>query len=300
MERLIVTSLNDQIMSEINVLVAQCHTNKPVELKLELAYKLRDQSGTEDELLYYEGDQLIGYVGICCFDGVTMEVSGIVMPAYRRRGIFSKLIKEVLRIRKDRGIKRLLVLCDGRSRSGKAWMHHWYGRLEHSEYEMVYGQQESLKLDGTLGLQLARNEDAGEVNHQIRLFRRDEYLEIHPEVKPSEVPLLEEDSIVPEEALKKGMYIYFAVVDNQIIGKVHLQLSEKQGGIYGLGILPEFRKRGYGRQLLMASVKQLKTFDCSEVMLQVAILNDHALKLYKECGFVIRSEMHYYEIAEEL
>ena len=68
------------------------------------------------------------------------------------------------------------------------------------------------------------------------------------------------------------------------------------GGIYGLGVLPEFRGKGFGRAILTFGVEKLKDANATEVMLQVAAENGTALNLYKSCGFQETSVMDYFEL----
>ena len=101
---------------------------------------------------------------------------------------------------------------------------------------------------------------------------------------------------MPEEEEKRGMTIYLAELDQQVIGKVHLQLTADLGAIYGLGVLPEFRGKGYGRAILLMAIERLQEASAGEIMLQVEAENANALNLYKSCGFKETSTMDYYEL----
>lgn len=102
--------------------------------------------------------------------------------------------------------------------------------------------------------------------------------------------------ILPEDEEKRGMTIYLVEKDQQIIGKVHLQLISGIGGIYRLGVLPEHRGKGIGRAILRMAIEKLKEANASEIMLQVATENANALNLYRSCGFMETETMDYYEI----
>ncbi|RST57038.1 GNAT family N-acetyltransferase [Siminovitchia terrae] len=65
--------------------------------------------------------------------------------------------------------------------------------------------------------------------------------------------------------------VQIAEFNNTIIGKVHLEVRDGIGGIYGLGVLPEYRRKGYGREILIKSVQLLKAKQVNEVMLQVSV-----------------------------
>ena len=134
----------------------------------------------------------------------------------------------------------------------------------------------------------AVNADARDVVRQNAI-----YFESEREQESEEAGF--ENIILPEEE-KRGMTIYIAEKDGQIIGKVHLQLIHGIGGIYGLGILPEYRGLGLGRALLLDAILKLKDANADKIMLQVEAKNGKAISLYKSCGFMETSVMAYNEL----
>jgi ribosomal protein S18 acetylase RimI-like enzyme len=101
---------------------------------------------------------------------------------------------------------------------------------------------------------------------------------------------------MPETEEKRGMRIFIAEFEGNIVGKTHLQITGAEGSIFGLGILPEFRGLGLGRKLLTESIRQLYEMNASSIMLQVESENANALNLYKSCGFEETSVMDYYKL----
>ncbi|MHB1392252.1 MAG: GNAT family N-acetyltransferase [Clostridia bacterium] len=89
-----------------------------------------------------------------------------------------------------------------------------------------------------------------------------------------------------------------AEVDNKIIGKVHLEISDTVSGIYGLGVLSEYRGKGYGRGILTRAIEKLKENNSKDIMLQVVVKNIYALNLYKSFGFQETSTMDYYRMCK--
>ncbi|WP_052350423.1 GNAT family N-acetyltransferase [Paenibacillus gorillae] len=141
----------------------------------------------------------------------------------------------------------------------------------------------------SIRLRKATNADAWEIHKQNAIYFGDKLAEV-------ETSDLVEGMIQPEEEEKRGLTIYLAEEDEQVIGKVHLQLSPGIGGIYGLGVLPEYRGKGYGRAILLRAIDKLKEANAGDIMLQVAVENGNALRLYQSCGFVETSTMDYYEL----
>ena len=56
------------------------------------------------------------------------------------------------------------------------------------------------------------------------------------------------------------------------MGKVHLQIENDQGSIYGFGVLPEHQSQGYGCKILLKAIDDLKAIGMKKIMLQVETL----------------------------
>lgn len=255
-----------------------CEAADPVALKLELDFKLADAAaaasapaagtgGTDtatDEFLCYDGDALIGYLGICNFAGIIdpPELTGMVHPDRRRQGIFTRLLASALAECRRRTTEEVLLLCDRTSAAGQAFAARIGAKYQYSEYEM--------RLKG--------------------------------DFSPADVPALAfQKSQAPEdlEEEAKGMTTWFAERDGQTVGIVRLQLTDGIGGIYGLEVEEEQRGKGYGRAILQHSILQLKAAAADVVLLQVETGNETALGLYRACGFQETATMDYFSIAVE-
>lgn len=284
----------------INKLQDLCVRDDHTSLKLELDYKLGVNSGIDsagiqqiNEFMYFDGNELIGYMGICNFGGpnTPIEVNGMVHPEYRRQGVFKTLSSHVMKEWRCRSPISMLLLSDRKSEAGQAFIQATGARYHHSEHEM-YLRKNRLEINNDLEsitFRKATNADAREIDMQNAIYFGDK-----PSEEETSTP--QEGLILPEEEEKSGMTTYLAEVDQQVIGKVHIQLSAGIGGIYGLGVLPEYRGKGYGRTLLLKAIDKLKEANAGDIMLQVAVDNANALRLYQSCGFVETSTMDYYEL----
>lgn len=284
--------LNQEDYLAIAALEKICLDYDQTTLKLELDYKL---AGTDEstgainninEFMYFDGHDLIGYIGINSFGGSSIEVNGMVHPDYRRQGIFKKLYSLVKEEWSKQSTKSMLLLSDRNSESGQSFIKTTGAAYIHSEYEMYFHKDENSSLTKTIVndiiLRKTTNKDAKEVARQNAIyFGIDEN---------------ETDIIIPEEEEKRGMTIYIAENSEGIIGKVHLQLINGLGAIFGLGVLPEHRSIGYGRKILLKAIESLQAMKAESIMLQVEAQNSNALNLYKSCGFVETSTMDYFEL----
>ncbi len=294
-------SLRQEDYNAIHTLQKLCELQESIVLKLELDYKLGDgnnavevtETNYVNEFLYFDKDELIGYLGIGSFGGTLApyELTGMVHPAYRRQGVFTKLMELALNECRNRKAPSILLLCDKISVSGQEYVRKIKAKYQYSEFEMYLQdkRQNNMQVDcKDIYFQKAMNADAGEVARQNAIY----FGNIEEE------NAIDGEWIWPEEEEKKGMTIYLAKKEEIVIGKVHLQQINGLGAIYGLGVLPEFRGKGYGRGILAKAIIQLLEEKAEEIMLQVAAENETALSLYLSCGFQETSVMDYYEFLD--
>jgi ribosomal protein S18 acetylase RimI-like enzyme len=284
------SQLNYREYEDIKSLREYCVKNDNITLKLELDYKLIDKSenlNKINEFMFYDDGTLIGYIGICQFGGETLEVNGMVHPEYRRMGVFSRLFSLVKEEWDKRSSRDMYLLSDHKSLPGLEFIKRTGAYYDNSEYEMFLKGDPINSTDlNELRLRKATNKDVNEIARQNAI-----YFDVDPE---------KVDLLLPEEEANRGVDIYIAEFENAVIGKVHLEVSDGRGGIYGLGVLPQYQNRGYGREILIKSVELLKAKQINEIMLQVAVKNKNALRLYKSCGFEVTSTMDYYRLSKDV
>lgn len=292
---------------QIEALRDRCVRAEPVALKLELDYKLaaasaepmREVLRNVSEFLYFDGRKLTGYLGTCSFGGpgMPLEATGMVDPEERRRGIFSALYRLALSEARRSKAAHMLLLCDRNSAVGQRFLQKTGAVYHHSEYEMYQKGEWNLpceeKLRGVV-LRKAGNADAREIADQNVIYFSDESSKAAFDAEKQEAAQTE--ILLPEEEEKKGLTVWIAEKDGRPVGKVNLELGSGVGGIYGLGVRPEFRGKGFGRSILLQAVGKLKEANAAEVMLQVATDNTKALSLYTSCGFQETSVMDYFRV----
>jgi ribosomal protein S18 acetylase RimI-like enzyme len=283
--------LNENDYEDINTLQKLCIEQDKVALKLEIDYKLRRAKGKSgsvkniNEFMCYNDNQLIGYAGIGQFGGTDLEVNGMVHPEYRRRGIFTRLISLAKDEWKKREGTKLLFLSDNKSVSGQAFIKVTGANFDNAEYEMfLKNDRNQNSMPKQVVLRKATNKDARDIEVQNSMYFN--------------TTMREENIPMPEDEEKCGTTTYLAEINNKIIGKVNVGIHDGIGGIFGLGIMTEYRGKGYGRELLILAIEKLQEKSPEHIMLQVAAKNSNALNLYKSCGFEETSTMDYFEITK--
>ena len=82
---------------------------------------------------------------------------------------------------------------------------------------------------------------------------------------------------------EKASDIYLLMKDSEIIGSVACYGNE----IDDLIVNKKFQKRGYGKQLLLWGMQQIRKKNADPITLHVAEWNRNALRLYKKVGFEV-------------
>ena len=86
------------------------------------------------------------------------------------------------------------------------------------------------------------------------------------------------------------------------VGSFRLDSGDTFIGIYAFGVCPDYQGRGYGRQILEDAIHIIRASSRKKIMLDVDVENDRAIRLYRSCGFEIRTTYNYYvlELSLEL
>ncbi len=95
---------------------------------------LRARRGKQvEDLLWWESDLLLGFLGLYSF-GSSLELAGMVAPAARRRGIATALLNAALPLCRNRGHQRALLVVPRASAAGKGMALRRGAVLDHSEH----------------------------------------------------------------------------------------------------------------------------------------------------------------------
>ena len=77
-----------------------------------------------------------------------------------------------------------------------------------------------------------------------------------------------------------------AVVGDEIVGSLHIELSRHGFGEIGMAVAREWRGRGVGSALLAAAIEWARERGLHKLSLAVFAHNDAAIALYRKFGFV--------------
>jgi ribosomal protein S18 acetylase RimI-like enzyme len=83
-----------------------------------------------------------------------------------------------------------------------------------------------------------------------------------------------------------------AMQDDLIAGVGLLAVRSRRGWIGGLGVHPDYRQQGIGRQLMQALIEQSRTLGLATIQLEVLEKNTPAHQLYQTLGFTDVRRLH--------
>ena len=235
-------------------------------------------------VLCYGGGELVGFLAIQ--EGIgEAELYLVVHPEKRRKGIGNVLFQAAKEECKRQKLGRCLLVCQESSKSGIAFVESTGSQYEFSEYRMKLDDHRPMKevsRQSEIKLRQAGPEDAKLLTHLTAQSFGD----------PEEGHL----ERYTRDLLKASHRFYIAVLDDQEIGSIGTVSLDDRVYVVAFGVLPEYRRKSLGSQMLSQTVKKLIEEGHGEVLIEVVTNNRNALSLYRRCGFKEQSEYRYYAV----
>jgi GNAT superfamily N-acetyltransferase len=147
----------------IGKLEAECKKYDSVALKINWGMLQTRESGAPSDFFYEVDGETIAYLELDGF-GENFELTGVVLPTFRRQGIFSKLLDVALTEVRKRSAKKLLLVNYRASYAGTEFVRTKDYEYGFSEYRMEANAASMPPLPtGELGLAKVRHEDIPEL-----------------------------------------------------------------------------------------------------------------------------------------
>lgn len=89
---------------------------------------------------------------------------------------------------------------------------------------------------------------------------------------------------------------FIAISKEGVIGGMAMATGKDGVVLHSMGVLPEFRRRGYGSDILFSSLNVLKKRGIKHISLEVNSENAAAIALYKKAGFIEQSRAEYWRL----
>lgn len=274
--------LSEGCLAEIRELARVCEERDGLRFKLNWEM-LADRPPLEtNDFVCYVGEELVGYLGLYGFGRPELELNGIVHPAFRRRGIFRRLVEEARAECARREIPKLLFICDRDAAAGAASAQRLGARYSFSEYGMeLAGEPPVSERPGAIDFRVAGVDDL-------------------PVLAQLDVAgfggSLEKAQRSADRIRKPNFLGLLGLVAGEPVGKTLVSFEEDATFVYGLCVRPADQGHGFGRAILREAILRARAKSSLPVRLEVACENPRALGLYRSCGFRATRTYDYYAL----
>ncbi len=246
---------------------------------------LRDRLGHRvEDLLWWDGERLLGFLGIYAFGAPSVELTGMVDPGARRRGIASALLEASLPLCRDHGYSPTLLVTPRASTAGRELALARGAVMEHSEHALqLRGAPVEAPSGPRITLRPATFRDMTAVDALLEAgfgWHRPEPVE---EADAERTRLDHAGTLIVE-------------LDDAVVGTERLTWDQDTAGVYGFVVHPDHQGRGIGREILRRVCRQARADGASRVHLEVTVDNDRALNLYASLGFTRVATEDYYAL----
>ncbi|MCM3570158.1 GNAT family N-acetyltransferase [Neobacillus mesonae] len=270
--------LTKKQLNEIKDLQEICENDGGFQLKLNFDLLENRTANYPEDFFHYESGKLVGFLGSYGF-GNKIELCGMVHPDYRRRGIFSNLLKIGLEEAKKRNARTILLNAPGASSSANEFLKTISCTFSFAEYQMKWHHTE-LTEDETITIRpsVTAEDEEAEIQLDILCFglTKEEACDFAQMIKE----ISSDQSMIIE-------------ANGKTAGKIRVSELNGEAWIFGFSVFPELQGNGIGRKALSKVVK-MEQQKGLPIFLEVEAKNAHALRLYESCGFRSYQVQDYY------
>ncbi len=280
--------LNEKQRKEIKEVVQACFLYEPLERELYLENDMNYYEDLNCFFLYYHQEKLISILTIYQAEEFEVEITGYTLPEYRRQGYFTELLYEAEEELLQIGIDRITFAVETKGEDSKHFLRSLNAQYKKSEYILQFNVSESKFYDD-------------KSNHVKAELKITELMESHiDEVSRLSGDIFDQEVDLSKELIELAFYSdnmssLIGVKDGRIIGICNVSFDNHYGSIYGIGIEKSMQGKGYGKSFLELVMKYLYHKGASYIGLQVSSENKSAFNLYRNYGFMIKSQYDYYD-----
>lgn len=231
--------------------------------------------------LMYDGNQLISLLTMFVPTQHEAEITALTLPSHRGKGYFKKLLSKAVEELIKYEIPEVLFVLESQSITGKHVITHLAAQYDFTEYSMRLDDRKYVPLASNRLKYLKPSEEDLKrlIDTSMRIFE-DSY-------EDAQSMILNNFQSVTRDQ-------YLGILNGELIGMGSSSRDGDEVSIFGFGITPEFRSKGYGYDLLQLIVEHLRQSGIREIVIEVDSNNTHAFNLYQKFGFQIETAFEYY------
>jgi len=231
--------------------------------------------------LMYDSNQLISLLTMFVPTQHEAEITALTLPSHRGKGYFKELLSKAVEELIKYEIPEILFVLEIQSITGKHVITHLAAQYDFTEYSMRLDDRKYVPLASNRLKYLNPSEEDLKrlIDTSMRIFE-DSYEDAQGMI------------VNISQSVTRDQYL--GILNDEIIGMGSSSRDGDEVSIFGFGITPEFRSKGYGYDLLHLIVEQLRQSGIREIVIEVDSNNTHAFNLYQKFGFQIETAFEYY------
>lgn len=277
--------LSEKQVKDICCIVDSCNKHEGTKNQLFLSNEFNVYPEMMSFFLYYSEEELLGILAISASTTKNAVISAYVLPKVRQQGIFSELFNTASKELKHFGYKQVIFKTEKIFKPAAIIMEKYKAEKVDTELLMNYNKllQVPVKqwLDG-LVVRQAKEDD------RMRL----EQIDAEAFQNSNELAELN----IKQSFSNPSVYFFVILNHDDVLGSCCVDVEGKCNLLYSLCIDSAYQKKGIGTFLLHETVHQISQINDKTISLVVDLKNNHALNMYRSCGFEVMTEFHFYEV----
>ena len=291
MKPVMLTKITSSQRTQIEELIRTCCLAEPIRLSIPLP--AADEPLSEEcFFVLYDRDRLISLVHLFYPDHSVGELIGFTHPDYRRQGCFNQLLDCAADFADDICLSQVYLISDGRSSDAKCALDALGLDVEYTEYILEKSLDTQINTDSSAPLPL--------VDAENFLLREISSSETGSDIfcRIFDVSREESTSYLEEISFDARIRTFMFMKEGCQLGQTQVTMMDGLAYLSGFGILPDFRRQGFGLAFLHLLKKTLAAEGIAKLTLQVSSKNKPALSLYRKDGFDVLESLHYSPLFE--
>ena len=233
----------------------------------------------------YEDNRVVSVLSMFIPTINEAEVYGFTLPGFRRRNYFKELLTEAITELLNYGVKDILFVVESQSSTGKGAVAGLDTRYAMTEYLMTHSGK-VIGCGGSRNFRSILTSPGEESIEALVRMRQAIFNDNYEDTK----------AILNNVFNLDSRHQYCIRHENTSIGLGSAYFDGPKASVYGLGIMPEYQAKGFGKELLTLIIEDLTTKGFSTIEIEVESKNENALNLYKKCGFEITCAYEYHRL----
>lgn len=271
--------LTDSQIASVRALVHVCNEYENLNGEVFFSNRLNYDTNIRCYYCMRADNRLIGFLSAFIPTKDVAEISAYVHPDFRRKGVFSALFSSVCEELVKYSIEDILFVTQPQGGACEKVLEKLPTKKDHSEYLMVFRGEAVQPMQTDLCLRIADLSD-----REMVIMLSEAAFEESRETA---------QTIADSSLRADNIDIYLAYMEECVIGTMSTNREGDELFIYGVAVLPEFQRKGYGRQMLNLLMRELTKLDRVRILIEADSKKPNAYGLYQKSGFDIVTEFDY-------